>query len=242
MTSMQEAKKSTKITADNIAKTFELRVLFHAGRHFWNAVALSGFIAIGIGSVAAVIYSVANQDERKLSKQIKPVPEVLSSVGDFDSWFRGKCLVLKPKRGYTLTKHRTICGLLPTQDDRKKYTGVCSYQDWNGDLYKPENKSVRGRCTVAPAVSYDFLDGYRDDFKKVHAGEKDVYLASLSHSNSIKSKNDSLSSEIASLKFKRQAKATFAGIIAAVGLGIIAVSSLLASLLAIERNTRQKES
>ena len=219
-----------------VASAFETKFLFSVGRHFWNFIAVCGFIAMATGGILALDGMGGKyQKERDLRSRLELVPAV-EEIPDFDAWIEQRCYQdLKPMRGYSKEMHAQVCGRYVW---RVKRAGdkACWPQDWQGKKLGT-GKYVEGKCD-GHEVKFEFLDGYVNEFRNLYYTRLDENEKAIAKKNEVESRNSGIEAQLTSLQVEKGLKLGLGGVVAAWGLGVVALSALNAALLAIERNTR----
>jgi len=96
------------IMLSKIADGFEQKFLFTVGRHFWNIVAVGGFVAMATGGVLALQGTATTKEESSLRRSIRPVPQV-EATSSFQDWFDRKCKYFTVAKGYSGHNHKWWC-------------------------------------------------------------------------------------------------------------------------------------
>lgn len=210
------------------ATTFERRFLFSVGRHFWNFIAVCGFVAIATGGTIALHSQLLSEPDRRL------LNETISQVPDFEQWMSGNCSSLPPKEGYSKTKHDWTCNnfsFLMREDTQQKiqrngWDRFCSKRTPDGKVLKA-SKYVNRVCTGYEWFPFEVIS-YTDNYRSTHSALAEQAITRKARQ--------------IELQLRIAARLGLGGLVSAWGLGVVAIASLYSALLAIERNTRSQES
>lgn len=231
------------IVLSQIASGFEKKFLFAVGRHFWNAVAVGGFIAMATGGILAIQGSVTSQAERDLRSSIRPVPFV-ESPSDFDEWFGRKCNYYTLAKGYEGMNHNWWCtrydNVYKNREEGKGFDRGCTDIDPTGKRFE-SYKYVNKRC-LGYEYKYSQIDDYASNYFEAYYSSQEKIRKESEEASKIEKNNNAAEVELSLLETEKAVKLGLGAIISAWGLGVIAVSALNAALLAIERNTRKDNS
>lgn len=227
------------MTIRSLATHFERKFLFSIGRHFWNFIAICGFIGMATGGILALNGSLElSQKEEPLKRRLKQVPEVSEVNGNFNEWFSEKCPSLGAKKGFSAIKHKKLCENFAwmTTEAQPGWDRACTSTDYEGKTYEKYDY-VDGKCQ---GFEWKFADvwGYSSEYMGVHDEAVDKYTKKLEEKQKIESENSQVESELIALRASSGVQIGLGGVAAAWGLGVVALSALNAALLAIERNTR----
>lgn len=235
-----EILNNSSVLLSQLASGFEKKFLFYVGRHFWNAVAVGGFIAMATGGILAIQSSVTSQEERRLRASIRFIPSV-ESPSDFDEWFSRKCNYYTLAKGYEDMSHGWWCDrfnyITNTRKEGKRFDRICISVDPTGKRFE-SNAYVNGKC-MGYEAKYSQIDDYASNYLDAYYGSQEKIRKELEEVSRIKNKNYTAEASLSSIEMEKAIKLGLGGIISAWGLGVIAVSALNAALLAIERNTRK---
>ncbi|MEI6829641.1 MAG: hypothetical protein WCK64_07290 [Synechococcaceae cyanobacterium ELA445] len=204
------------------ATQFERGFLFSVGRHFWNFVAVCGFITLASGGLAALDSYNLTKDEWAIKNK------TLIEWESYDDWFESECSNLNQGANQDKVKHEWLCEKTMWWNREaigkdKYFPKFCSASSMDGTIAK-ESKYVNGVCR-----GFEYSTDQLSEFRS----------ASQSKYQDIESKNEELKTQKAAIELKINAKLLLGATLAACGLGVIAVSSLMAAILAVERNTRK---
>jgi len=206
---------------DTFATGFERKFLFAVGRHFWNFVAVCGFIAMAVGGILAIESQNLSTSERD-AKDSK-----VSDMPSYENWLDFDCTSLPPASGTSKQEHNWLCAKTSWWNRSviskgQYYPLFCTDSSIDGKRRKSSDY-LNGKCQGFE-YSTDMLVEFRDRTETVYQGKLQ--------------KNQELLSRKAQIEIKIGAKLLLAGLVAGYGLVVVAVSALNAALLAVERNTR----
>ena len=224
-----------------IASGFEQKFLFTVGRHFWNVVAVGGFVAMATGGVLALQGTANTQEEISLRKRIKPVPYV-EAASSFQDWFNRKCKYYTVPKGYSGHNHNWWCNkyssVTKSRKESNRYDRACTSVGPTGKTFA-SFKYVNGKCQGYEYL-YREVDNYASQYRDAYYSSQDKIGKQSAAAAKIKNSNSAAEAELAVIEMEKSIKLGLGGIISAWGLGVVAASALNAALLAIERNTRRE--
>ena len=230
-----------------IANIFEKKFLFRVGRHFWNIVGVSGFIALLTGIILFVEGSIpesAKSKERFIGKDKLITSEKISNVTaemltyeewkdqkgkdkkellSFDEWITNKEISVPDKstREYKSLKDQYL------KYQEKFISGVGSNQYDDYQVYKED-------FLEKASQEYEGYEVYKEPFIKEQKNLSFQKKQQQSRYNKYLDKVDGRNS----LKIGRAIVSPF---VMGYGLAVIASASISSAVLAIERNSRDKE-
>ena len=229
----------------SLAESFERKFLFGLGRHLWNIVGVSGFIAVLTGVILLansttlqtaktkqdfiksekVINKAINQLEKQkeeelalIEAEIAPLTiEELEQDLSLDGWTKknGKTNPLKNKQDQGIDQISNSIVFDRSLDLQEKQV-LKDYLNFEKS-YNEENRFLYNKYI---STSSDFKNEIKD--KKILLDKK-----YQNYSNKIKNNND--------IKISHGVVSPF---VMAYGLGVIASASITSAVLAVERNTR----
>jgi len=206
---------------DSFATTFERKFLFAVGRHFWNLIAVCGFIAMLVGGILAVGSQNLTSSERK-AKDAN-----ISEMPSYENWFDLECTSLSPSTGVSKQKHDWLCSNTKWWNREvlakgQYFPNFCT--DRSIDGRKSESSQYQNGKCLGFEYSTDLLSEFRSQTESIYQRRS--------------SENQEMMSRKAQVNIKVGAKLLLAGLVAGYGLVVVAVSALNAALLAVERNGR----
>ena len=246
-----------------LANIFEKKFLFGVGRHFWNIVGVSGFIALLTGIILFVEGSILENPkskERFIGKNKLITSEKISNVTaemlTYEEW--------KDQKGKEKKQ------LLSFDEWIKENEGdqtLLSFDEWitNKEISVPdkstrEYKSLKDQylkyqekfISGVGSNQYDNYQVYKEDFLEKASQEYEGYEVykepfikeqkSLSfQKKQQESKYEKYLNEVDNKNVLKRSRAIVSPFVMGYGLAVIASASLSSALLSIERNTRKKE-
>ena len=246
-----------------IANTFEKKFLFRVGRHFWNIVGVSGFIALLTGIILFAEGSIlenAKSKERFIGKNKLITSEKISNVTaemlTYEEW--------KDQKGKEKKQ------LLSFDEWIKENEGdhtLLSFDEWitNKEISVPdkstrEYKSLKDQylkyqekfISGVGSNQYDNYQVYKEDFLEKASQEyegyevyKDPFIKEQKNLSLLKkqqqSKYDQYLDDVNIRNSLKRGRAIVSPLVMGYGLAVIASASLSSAVLAIERNSRDKK-
>ena len=245
-----------------IANIFEKRFLFGLGRHLWNIVGVSGFIALLTG---IILFIEGNSLENARSKErfigenklitnekIKAVTEEMLT---YEEW--------KDDKGDEKKKLLSFDEWL--KENLKDSERLLSFEEWSisknisvpdrsSREYKPiRNKYLKYQEKFISGVGssqYDNYQIYKEDFLEKASQEYEVYdlykepfIQEQKNLSEIKKRQENnyvrYIDDVNNRNLARRGRAIVSPFVMGYGLAVIASASLSAALFSIERNTRK---
>ena len=246
-----------------IANIFEKKFLFGVGRHFWNIVGVSGFIALLTGIILFAEGSILENPkskERFIGKNKLITSEKISSVTaemlTYEEW--------KDQKGKEKKQ------LLSFDEWIKQNEGdqtLLSFDEWitNKEISVPdkstrEYKSLKNQylkyqekfISGVGSNQYDNYQVYKEDFLEKASQEyegyevyKDPFIKEQKNLSLLKkqqqSKYDQYLDDVNIRNSLKRGRAIVSPLVMGYGLAVIASASLSSAVLAIERNSRDKK-
>ena len=246
-----------------IANIFEKKFLFRVGRHFWNIVGVSGFIALLTGIILFAEGSIlenAKSKERFIGKNKLITSEKISNVTEemltYEEW--------KDQKGKEKEQ------LLSFDEWIKENEGdetLLSFDEWitNKEISVPdkstrEYKSLKNQylkyqekfISGVGSNQYDNYQVYKEDFLEKASQEyegyevyKDPFIKEQKNLSLLKkqqqSKYDQYLDDVNIRNSLKRGRAIVSPLVMGYGLAVIASASLSSAVLAIERNSRDKK-
>ena len=246
-----------------IANIFEKKFLFRVGRHFWNIVGVSGFIALLTGIILFAEGSIlenAKSKERFIGKNKLITSEKISNVTaemlTYEEW--------KDQKGKEKKQ------LLSFDEWIKENEGdqtLLSFDEWitNKEISVPdkstrEYKSLKDQylkyqekfISGVGSNQYDNYQVYKEDFLEKASQEyegyevyKDPFIKEQKNLSLLKkqqqSKYDKYLDDVNIRNSLKRGRAIVSPLVMGYGLAVIASASLSSAVLAIERNSRDKK-
>ena len=246
-----------------IANIFEKKFLFVVGRHFWNIVGVSGFIALLTGIILFAEGSIlenAKSKERFIGKNKLITSEKISNVTEemltYEEW--------KDQKGKEKKQ------LLSFDEWIKENEGdqtLLSFDEWitNKEISVPdkstrEYKSLKDQylkyqekfISGVGSNQYDNYQVYKEAFLEKASQEyegyevyKDPFIKEQNNLSLLKkqqqSKYDQYLDDVDIRNSLKRGRAIVSPLVIGYGLAVIASASLSSAVLAIERNSREKK-
>ena len=246
-----------------LANIFEKKFLFRVGRHFWNIVGVSGFIALLTGIILFAEGSIlenAKSKERFIGKNKLITSEKISNVTaemlTYEEW--------KDQKGKEKKQ------LLSFDEWIKENEGdetLLSFDEWitNKEISVPdkstrEYKSLKDQylkyqekfISGVGSNQYDNYQVYKEDFLEKASQEyegyevyRDPFIKEQKNLSFQKkqqqSKYEQYLDDVVNRNSLKRGRAIVSPFVMGYGLAVIASASLSSALLSIERNTRKKE-
>ena len=246
-----------------IANIFEKKFLFRVGRHFWNIVGVSGFIALLTGIILFAEGSIlenAKSKERFIGKNKLITSEKISNVTEemltYEEW--------KDQKGKEKEQ------LLSFDEWIKENEGdetLLSFDEWitNKEISIPDKSTREYRSLKDQYLKYQekFISGvgsnqydnyqvYKEDFLEKASQEyegyevyKDPFIKEQKNLSLLKkqqqSKYDQYLDDVNIRNSLKRGRAIVSPLVMGYGLAVIASASLSSAVLAIERNSRDKK-
>ena len=246
-----------------IANIFEKKFLFRVGRHFWNIVGVSGFIALLTGIILFAEGSIlenAKSKERFIGKNKLITSEKISNVTEemltYEEW--------KDQKGKEKEQ------LLSFDEWIKENEGdetLLSFDEWitNKEISIPDKSTREYKSLKDQYLKYQekFISGvgsnqynnyqvYKEDFLEKASQEyegyevyKDPFIKEQKNLSLLKkqqqSKYDKYLDDVNIRNSLKRGRAIVSPLVMGYGLAVIASASLSSAVLAIERNSRDKK-
>ena len=246
-----------------IANIFEKKFLFGLGRHFWNIVGVSGFIALLTGIILFAEGSILENPkskERFIGKSKLITSEKISNATaemlTYEEW--------KDQKGKEQEQ------LLSFDEWIKQNEGdqtLLSFDEWitNKEISVPdkstrEYKSLKDQylkyqekfISGVGSNQYDNYQVYKEDFLEKASQEYEEYdvyrdpfineeINLISQKKQQQSKYDQYLDDVVDRNSLKRGRAIISPLVMGYGLAVIASASLSSALLSIERNTRKDD-
>ena len=247
-----------------IANIFEKKFLFGVGRHFWNIVGVSGFIALLTGIILFAegsIPEIAKSKERFIGKDKLITSEKISKVTaemlSYEEW--------KNQKGKDKKELLSFDEWIKENKDGSET--LLSFDEWitNKEISIPdkstrEYKSLKDQylkyqekfISGVGSNQYDKYQIYKEDFLEKASQEYEGYEVykepfikeqkSLSfQKKQQQSKYEKYLDEVDNKNVLKRSRAIVSPFVMGYGLAVIASASLSSAVLAIERNSRDKK-
>ncbi len=246
-----------------LANIFERKFLFGVGRHFWNVIGVSGFIALLTGIILFAEGSIlenAKSKERFIGKDKLITSEKISNVTaemlSYEEW--------KDQKGKDKKELLSFDEWIKENEETQT---LLSFDEWVIDkkVSMPE-KSTREYKTLKDqylkyqekfisgvgSSQYDYYQVYKEDFLEKASQEYEGYEVykepfikeqkSLSfQQKQQQSRYEQYLDDVDDRNSLKRGRAIVSPFVMGYGLAVIASASLSSALLSIERNTRKKE-
>ena len=247
-----------------IANIFEKKFLFGLGRHFWNIVGVSGFIALLTGIILFAEGSIpesAKSKERFIGKNKLVTSEKISNATaemlTYEEW--------KDQKGKDKKQLLSFDEWIKENEDSS--TTLLSFDEWIIDkkVSIPEKSSREYKSLKNQYLKYqeEFISGvgsnqyddyqvYKEDFLAKASQEYEGYEVykepfvqeqkNLSETKKQQQNNyEQYLDDVDDRNLLKRSRAIVSPFVMGYGLAVIASASISAALLSIERNTRKKE-
>ena len=247
-----------------LANIFEKKFLFGVGRHFWNIVGVSGFIALLTGIILFAegsIPEIAKSKERFIGKNKLVTSEKISNVTaemlTYEEW--------KDQRGKN--KKQLLSFDEWIKENKNGSASLLSFDEWVIDkkVSLPEKSSREYKSLKNQYLKYqeEFISGvgssqydnyqiYKEDFLEKASQEyegyevyKDPFIKEQKNLSLLKkqqqSKYDQYLDDVNIRNSLKRGRAIVSPLVMGYGLAVIASASLSSAVLAIERNSRDKK-
>ena len=246
-----------------IANIFEKKFLFRVGRHFWNIVGVSGFIALLTGIILFVEGNTlenAKSKERFIGKNKLITSEKISNVTEemltYEEW--------KDQKG---KEKKQLLSFDEWIKENEEDETLLSFDEWitNKEISIPdkstrEYKSLKDQylkyqekfISGVGSNQYDNYQVYKEDFLEKASQEyegyevyKDPFIKEQKNLSLLKkqqqSKYDQYLDDVNIRNSLKRGRAIVSPLVMGYGLAVIASASLSSAVLAIERNSRDKK-
>ncbi len=246
-----------------LANIFEKKFLFGVGRHFWNIVGVSGFIALLTGIILFAEGSIlenAKSKERFIGKNKLITSEKISNVTaemlSYEEW--------KDQKGKEKKQLLSFDEWIKENEDVQT---LFSFEEWitNKEISVPdkstrEYKSLKNEylkyqekfISGVGSNQYDNYQVYKEDFLEKASQEyegyevyKDPFIKEQKNLSLLKkqqqSKYDQYLDDVNIRNSLKRGRAIVSPLVMGYGLAVIASASLSSAVLAIERNSRDKQ-
>ena len=247
-----------------LANIFERKFLFGVGRHFWNIVGVSGFIALLTG---IILFFEGNSLENAKSKKrfigkdkiitSEKILNVTAEMLTYEEW--------KDQKGKE--KKQLLSFDEWIKDNASGSEPLLSFDEWliNKEISMPE-RSTREYKTLknqylkyqekfisgVGSSQYDNYQVYKEDFLEKASQEyegyevyRDPFIKEQKNLRIQKkkqqSKYDQYLDDVNDRNILKRGRAIVSPFVMGYGLAVIASASLSSAVLAIERNSRVKE-
>jgi len=247
-----------------LANIFERRFFFAVGRHFWNIVGVSGFIALLTGIILFAEGSIlenAKSKERFIGKNKLITSEKISNVTaemlTYEEW--------KDQKGKEKKELLSFDEWIKENKDGSET--LLSFDEWitNKEISIPdkstrEYKSLKDQylkyqekfISGVGSNQYDKYQIYKEDFLEKASQEYEGYEVykepfikeqkSLSfQKKQQQSKYEKYLDKVDNKNILKRSRAIVSPFVMGYGLAVIASASLSSAVLAIERNSRDKK-
>ena len=246
-----------------IANIFEKKFLFGLGRHLWNIVGVSGFIALLTGIILFAEGSILENPkskERFIGKNKLITSEKISNVTaemlSYEEW--------KDQKGKEKKQLLSFDEWIKENEDVQT---LFSFEEWitNKEISVPdkstrEYKSLKNEylkyqekfISGVGSNQYDNYQVYKEDFLEKASQEyegyevyKDPFIKEQKNLSFLKkqqqSKYDQYLYDVNIRNSLKRGRAIVSPLVMGYGLAVIASASLSSAVLAIERNSRDKK-
>ena len=246
-----------------LANIFEKKFLFGVGRHFWNIVGVSGFIALLTGIILFAEGSIlenAKSKERFIGKNKLITSEKISNVTaemlTYEEW--------KDQKG---KEKKQLLSFDEWIKENEEEQTLLSFDEWitNKEISVPdkstrEYKSLKDQylkyqekfISGVGSNQYDNYQVYKEDFLEKASQEyegyevyKDPFIKEQKNLSLLKkqqqSKYDQYLDDVNIRNSLKRGRAIVSPLVMGYGLAVIASASLSSAVLAIERNSRDKK-
>ena len=247
-----------------IANIFEKKFLFGLGRHFWNIVGVSGFIALLTGIILFAEGSIpesAKSKERFIGKDKLITSEKISNVTaemlTYEEWENEKGKEKKQLLSFDewIKENEDGSETLLSLDEwitNKEISipekSTREYKSLKDQYLKYQEKFISG----VGSSQYDNYQVYKEDFLEKASQEyegyevyKDPFIKEQKNLSFQKkqqqSKYEKYLDDVDDRNLLKRGRAIVSPFVMGYGLAVIASASLSSALLSIERNTRKKE-
>ena len=247
-----------------IANIFEKKFLFGVGRHFWNIVGVSGFIALLTGIILFIEGSIlenAKSKERFIGKNKLITSEKISNVTaemlTYEDW--------KVQKGKEKKQLQSFDEWI--KDNASSSETLLSFDEWliNNEISVPDKSSREYKTLKNQYLKYQekFISGvgssqydnyqiYKEDFLEKASQEyegyevyRDPFIKEQKNLSFQKkqqqSKYDQYLDDVVNRNSLKRGRAIVSPFVMGYGLAVIASASLSSAVLAIERNSRDKK-
>ncbi|MBO8219391.1 hypothetical protein [Prochlorococcus marinus] len=247
-----------------IANIFEKKFLFRVGRHFWNIVGVSGFIALLTGIILFVEGNTlenAKSKKRFIGKDKIITSEKISNVTaemlTYEEW--------KDQKGKEQNQLLSFDEWI--KDNASSSETLLSFDEWllNKEISMPERstreyKNLKNQylkyqenfISGVGSSQYDNYQVYKEDFLEKASQEYEGYEVykepfmkeqkTLSFQKKQQEKKyDQYLDDVDNRNSLKRGRAIVSPFVMGYGLAVIASASLSSAVLAIERNSRDKE-
>ena len=247
-----------------IANIFEKKFLFGVGRHFWNIVGVSGFIALLTGIILFAEGSIlenAKSKERFIGKKklitVEKISDVTAEMLTYEEW--------KDQKGKE--KKQLLSFDEWIKENASDSEKLLSFDEWiiNKEISLPDSstreyKSLKDQylkyqkkfISGVGSNQYDKYQVYKEDFLEKasqeyegYEGYKEPFIKEQKDLSFQKkqqqSKYDRYLNDVDNRNQLKRGRAIVSPFVMGYGLAVIASASLSSALLSIERNTRKKE-
>lgn len=199
------------------ASSFEKRYLFGYGRHFWNALGVVGFTVMATGAVYAIqgLYGL-----RDSGRNVNPVFSEWMCSDDWEKSF---------------TTIYELNDFLRKDHWNQSFLYCKAYKKW---ILAGKKMKYREKEWGENVQSRDYISVYKPDHGIEFISVKELptfEIISQNYHTSYLAKEP----ERQERQFAASVRLGLSPIIAGAGLVVVAVSSVVSAVLAIERNTRQ---
>ncbi len=247
-----------------IANIFEKKFLFGLGRHFWNIVGVSGFIALLTGIILFAEGSIpesAKSKERFIGKDKLITSEKISNVTaemlTYEEWENEKGKEKKQLLSFDewIKENEDGSETLLSLDEwitNKEISipekSTREYKSLKDQYLKYQEKFISG----VGSSQYDNYQVYKEDFLEKASQEyegyevyKDPFIKEQKNLSFQKkqqqSKYEKYLDDVDDRNLLKRGRAIVSPFVMGYGVAVIASASLSSALLSIERNTRKKE-
>ncbi len=247
-----------------LANIFEKKFLFGVGRHFWNIVGVSGFIALLTGIILFAEGSIlenAKSKERFIGKKklitVEKISDVTAEMLTYEEW--------KDQKGKE--KKQLLSFDEWIKENASDSEKLLSFDEWiiNKEISLPDSstreyKSLKDQylkyqkkfISGVGSNQYDKYQVYKEDFLEKasqeyegYEGYKEPFIKEQKDLSFQKkqqqSKYDRYLNDVDNRNQLKRGRAIVSPFVMGYGLAVIASASLSSALLSIERNTRKKE-
>ena len=247
-----------------IANIFEKKFLFRVGRHFWNIIGVSGFIALLTGIILFVEGNTlenAKSKKRFIGKDKIITSEKISNVTaemlSYEEWEEQK----GKEKNQLLSFDEWL------KDNASSSETLLSFDEWviNKEISIPENSTREYKLLKNQYLKYQekFISGigssqyenyqvYKEDFLEKASQEyegyevyKEPFIKEQKALSSQKKQQDQkylqYLDDVDNRNSLKAGRAIVSPFVMGYGLAVIASASLSSAVLAIERNSRDKK-
>ena len=212
----------------SVTELFERKFLFGLGRHLWNIVGVSGFIALLTGIILFVnsnLYETAKSKENYIGRRklitTEKIEEATKELLPYEDWVKA--------------------------EEEKGTEKLLSLKEWSQKkgIDVPDTKTEQGKALKKEYLEYQeaFIDGpasslydQYSEYKKPFMEEERSLYAKKDKQNA---KYQDYLEDVRERNNVKRSQGLASPFVMSYGLAVIASASISSSLLSIERNTRK---